>query len=542
MARKITIEFLGKDVSAGSQASAVERRFGRMGTKLESIGRTAGKVLAGGMVLGTAAMVKMGQAAADDEAAQARLADAMRGAAGASDTQIAATERWIEAQGKALGIADDELRPALGRLVDATGDVEQAQRLAALAMDVSAGTGKSYSTVVEALVKAENGQIAGLSRLGIKTKDAAGNTKSLSDVTADLADLYKGRAASAAETTAGKQKKLQVALSELGESIGATVLPAMVKLSEIGLKMVNWVDQNRVATGAIVGTLVLFAATLKAVSVAMTIYAGLQKLHEINAKRAAAGQMLFNASMLANPVVLVVAGIAALAAALVVAYKKSETFRKIVNGAFTTIKRAGAALWGGIKLYFGLWIGAIKKVMDFTGGLKDRVVNGFTAVVNFIKGVPGKIRELGGKFKEAGASIMNKIIEGIRNAAGFIGNIASGIWNAVKGLLNQAIGKINAALEFKIDLPFGKSVSINPPDIPPLADGGIVTRPTLALVGEAGAEAVLPLSGRRGRETLSRMGGNGQVSVTSRVYLDGREIKQSRARYDRVRGLAPAGA
>ncbi|HSX66675.1 hypothetical protein [Nocardioides sp.] len=195
-----------------------------------------------------------------------------------------------------------------------------------------------------------------------------------------------------------------------------------------------------------------------------------------------------------GPFGLVMLAIAAVVAIMVVAYKRSDTFRAIVDKAFAAIKRGAALLWAGIKLYFGLWIGAIKGVINFAGTLKSKVTGGFDAVVKFIKGVPATIAALGGKFKEAGSGLMHKIVDGIKAAAGFIGDIASGIWNAVKSLLNQGIDKINAALEFDINLGV-KTFHVNAPNIPHLANGGITTGPTFALIGDnpGGREAVIPL-------------------------------------------------
>lgn len=247
-------------------------------------------------------------------------------------------------------------------------------------------------------------------------------------------------------------------------------------------------------------------------------------------KAQAAAQRVLNTVMKANPIGLIVTAIALLVGGLILAYKKSDTFRRIVDRAFSIVKRAGKALWNGLQAAFDGIKKAMGKVVDFAGTLKSKITDGFTAVVDFIKGVPGKIRDLGSKFKEAGASIMGKIIDGIKNAAGFIGNIASGIWNAVKGLLNGAIGKINAALEFKISLPLGKSITINPPDIPLLAKGGIVTGPTLAVIGEAGPEAVVPLNGRYGMGNTYRI--DVTVAPTASPTETGRQIVRAIEAYE----------
>lgn len=68
-------------------------------------------------------------------------------------------------------------------------------------------------------------------------------------------------------------------------------------------------------------------------------------------KAMAAGQWLLNAAMSANPIGLVVAAIAALVAGFVLAYKKSETFRNIVQGAWNGIKVAAEAVWNFLKTY-----------------------------------------------------------------------------------------------------------------------------------------------------------------------------------------------
>ena len=246
--------------------------------------------------------------------------------------------------------------PRSAELAAATGDLGKAQELAALAMDVSAGSGKSLEQVTEALQKGVNGSVGGLSRLGVATKDASGKTKSLEQITADLAKTYSGAAATAAETTAGKQKRLSVALGELGEEIGARVLPAMVKLSEIGLKMVDWIGRNQVLVGVLVGTVAGLTAVMWAVSAAMSAWIAITKVWTAVTKVAAAVQWALNAAMTANPIGLVIAAIAALAVGLVIAYKKSETFRNIVNAVMRAARAAVMWVVGAVSGLVG-WVG-----------------------------------------------------------------------------------------------------------------------------------------------------------------------------------------
>lgn len=228
---------LAFDIIAKDRASKAFDQVGDSANKssgrMKAWAKVGGLAVAGAAVVAGKALFDMAKAAAEDEKSQARLATALRNTAGATDKQVAGVEDWITAQGKALGVADDQLRPALARLATATGDVGKAQKLTSLAMDISAGSGKSLDTVSTALAKAQNGQVAGLARLGVKTKDAEGKTRSLNDITKDLAKTYSGQASAAADTTAGKWGRLSLRFDEAKETLGAKLLP-------IGEKVADW--------------------------------------------------------------------------------------------------------------------------------------------------------------------------------------------------------------------------------------------------------------------------------------------------------------
>jgi len=228
------------DVIARDRAS---QTFGRIGHAADGVGHKLGQmakyaaVATGALAVGAVkAGVDFAKMAADDAAAAAKLATALKNNAGATKAQIKATEDWITKQGIAYGVADDDLRPALGRLVTATHDVTKAQQLATLAMDVSAGSGKSLEAVSTALMKAQQGNVGGLGRLGVATKDAAGKTLSFDQIVKNLAHTFRGQAAKAADTTAGKWQRVKVRFHELAESIGYKLLPVFDKLSDWLLK------------------------------------------------------------------------------------------------------------------------------------------------------------------------------------------------------------------------------------------------------------------------------------------------------------------
>ena len=147
MAQAISIAILANAAQAkreiGSVSDTAEKSTGRLRNSIGKAGKVIALGLGAGLVGAAAAGKEFAQAAIEDEKSAARMAQTFTKAAGATKGQIAATESWITAQGKALGVADDDLRPALSRLVTATKDVGKAQKLTKLAMDISAGSGKS---------------------------------------------------------------------------------------------------------------------------------------------------------------------------------------------------------------------------------------------------------------------------------------------------------------------------------------------------------------------------------------------------------------
>jgi hypothetical protein len=192
-----------------------------------------GKKAAAAFAVAAAAAVAYGtklaidgvKAAIEDEQAQLRLANALREATGATDDQIKATEDYILKTSLATGVADDELRPAMQRLAVSTKSTTEAQKLLALALDVSKGSGKDLETVANALGKAHDGQETALARLGIGLSQTELKTMSFTDIQQRLADLYGGAASDNAETFQGKIDRLKIGFDEAKESLGVALLP-----------------------------------------------------------------------------------------------------------------------------------------------------------------------------------------------------------------------------------------------------------------------------------------------------------------------------
>ena len=212
------------------------------GDKISKFGKIAGAAF---LAAGAAAVAYAGKLAIDgvksaieDEAAQLRLATSLRNVTDATDAQIAATEDYILKTSLATGVTDEELRPSLDRLVRATKDVGEAQRLQAIALDVSAGSGKSLEAVTNAMAKAAEGNTAALAKLGVGLTSAQLKTMSMDEITKTLASTFANQASLQADTFDGKMRRLTVAFDEGKETVGGFILDAITPLVEIVVEKV----------------------------------------------------------------------------------------------------------------------------------------------------------------------------------------------------------------------------------------------------------------------------------------------------------------
>jgi len=239
--RTLKLSILGDVDNLNKSLKTASNDVDSFGDKIGKAGKMIGAAFAAAAAAAGAYAIKIGvegvKAAIEDEKAQTQLALALENATGATKAQIAATEDSILQMSLATGVADDQLRPALGRLVRSTGDITQAQGLLTTALDVATATGKPLETVANALGKAYDGNTAALGKLGIGLSAAELKTMSFTDVQGRLTDLFGGAAARNADTYAGRIARMQVAFDEAKETIGFALLPILEKV-------INFINQN----------------------------------------------------------------------------------------------------------------------------------------------------------------------------------------------------------------------------------------------------------------------------------------------------------
>jgi len=199
--------------------------------KISDFGKKAALAFAAVGAAATAFAVQAVKNAAQDEAAQRKLEETIRASTKATEAQTKAVGNYIDATSIAVGITDDELRPAFSRLVRSTNDVQEAQKLLNLALDITAATGKPLEAVANALGKAYDGNLTSLGRLGLGIDQSILKTKDFDLVYKNLAGTFGNFAENEAKTTEAQFRRIQIAIDEAKESIGAALLPAVNQLT-----------------------------------------------------------------------------------------------------------------------------------------------------------------------------------------------------------------------------------------------------------------------------------------------------------------------
>jgi hypothetical protein len=196
------------------------------------------------------------KAAAEDQKSQVLLANSLRNTTGATDAAIAATEQYITAMQAEFGVADDQLRPALGRLTAVTGDIAKAQNLLGVAMDISAAKGIDLQTAAALVSKGYGGNIGALKKLFPQISAATVKSKDFAAALGEISAETKGAAAAAANTFAGQMERMRLAFGEASESLGYKLLPQVKAFADLIITKAlpaiqKFVDENgdKIAAG-----------------------------------------------------------------------------------------------------------------------------------------------------------------------------------------------------------------------------------------------------------------------------------------------------
>ncbi|MEU9560350.1 phage tail tape measure protein [Streptomyces fumanus] len=160
------------------------------------------------------------------------------------------------------------------------------------------------------------------------------------------------------------------------------VIPALVETAKWGIAAWGWVKDNQ-------GWLLPFAAGITAIAVSVGIYTGVVRAVAAVTKLWAAVQAAFNTVMAMNPIALVALALIGLAAAIYVAWQRSETFRNVVLSVWEAVQGAALYAWNNVlKPVF-------TSIADIAVWLWQKIIKPyFTFIVNYWKFVGSAAKSL----------------------------------------------------------------------------------------------------------------------------------------------------
>ena len=313
-----------------------------------------------------------------------------------------------------------------------------------------------------------------------------------------------------------------------------------------GMYALDSVKKGFGALKAIPGQMSTLASSIKQTSIATNIASGATKAWTGIQKGLNVAMVAFKAAWASNPIGIIVLGIIALIAILVVMYNKFDWFRNFVDAVFSGIKTAIEAVVNWVRENWPLLLAIL---LGPFGLLVYGVVKYWDEIVAFVKGIPERLREIGrtiwswitdrwNEMRTAVATRVSDFVAFVRGLPERVRSAAAGIWNGIRdgfrNMLNNIISWWND-LRFDLKIPKnrvtdflrigGLGFTLDTPNIPQLAAGGIIMPSpggTLARIGEAGrAERVEPLDpdglSKRDKAMITMLSGGVAGGVTINV-------------------------
>lgn len=494
---------------------------------LKSIGKVAGAAL------GTAAVASFGKASVDaaTEAAvaTARLDQIFRSMGDATGAASDGAQAYASALSKKIGVEDESIMAGQAQLATFGEVSSETARMAgvfdratAAGADLAAaGFGSIESNAVQlgkALQDPTKGMTA-LAKSGVTFTDAQKEQiKALQD-SGNLLEAQKivlgaveQQVGGTAEATVTSQQKAALAFGEVQETVGGKLLPVLNTALDLFTRFSGVIIPVAAALAGMVLVAKAWAIAQQVASAATAVWSGIQTV--------------FNVIMAMNPIVLIVLAIMALIAAVILAYNKIDWFREGVQAAFAGVKAAFDFVWGIMKMVFewikdnwplllaiitgpiGIAVLLITKNFDTIKAVAMSMVNWvmdrFQDLTGFLSRIVGSIQGILSSIADAirypidaaSAAVQwvmdkfNALVDFFRNLINTVSGYVTDIADAIKGPINAVINAWNG-LSFTVpkihvpgtDIDIGGN-TINFPDIPTLARGGVVLRTGMALVHE----------------------------------------------------------
>ena len=210
---KVTVTFDADLDSLKKGVKSATTEVDSFSDRVSDFGKKAALAFAAaGAAIGAFALASV-KAAAEDEVGQKKLEETIRNTTSATADQIAGIDKYITAQSIATATTDDVIRPALSRLLRATGDLTKSQELLTLSQEIAAATGKPLEAVTNAVAKSFEGSNTSLTKLGVGIDAATLKTLTFDQTQQLLNKTFDGFIENQSDTAAFKFKQISIAVN-----------------------------------------------------------------------------------------------------------------------------------------------------------------------------------------------------------------------------------------------------------------------------------------------------------------------------------------
>ena len=299
------------------------------------------------------------------------------------------------------------------------------------------------------------------------------------------------------------------ALQIIGSKIAAYLVPIMEKVADKVAAFAEWLaSQDGEVLAKIMGILGAIALISPALIVVGKVISMVGSAIQ-TATQIVGGLSKAMSFLAANPIVLVIAAVAALVAGIVYLWKTNENFRNFIISMWTAITTFFSNTITAIKTFFINGLNAIKAawsaVTGFFSGLWSGIKNVFSGVASWFgsvfsnawQAIKSKFSSWSSFWGGLWTSIKNKFSSiGTHIASAISGAVRSGINGALsrmESIINGGISMINGAIGLINKIPGVNIGKIGRLSLPRLAEGGVLNGAQTVIAGEAGPEAIIPL-------------------------------------------------
>ncbi len=376
-----------------------------------------------------------------------------------------------------LGFSMSDSLTMYTQLFRATDSVSQSLQEGSVAMDLARATGLDLADAAKQVELAMEGNGRALKQYGINLKDGLSPGEALAELQQKLA----GTARDYVNTPWGQLDVAKAKTDEVTEALGNGLIPALMTVLATLVPLIQivtkWIDQHPILTRDIllaVGAIGLLSLGISAVagiiSAGISIFLAFSTV--LDAVAVAVSAVSLPMLLWIGVIALVLAAIALLAYEI---YAHWGDIKNWTTDLMNYISKSWSDTWTGVSTFFNTLWSTLKSDIQAAINFIESLLNGLFSIVS---------------------SITSKVMAPIQAVTTAVSGIFGGLSSTASSLLN----------------------------VPHFATGGIVSSPTLALVGEAGPEAIIPLSSFAGGTSFAGAGGGGAGQIVIQIqggnYLD----------------------